>query len=95
MLNKNFRYVSLDFETTGLDVKKDEAIQIGLVEIDVNGKPIKEFKSFVKPQKDISELRDLVAYITGIKMDDIKDAPSILDLKDEILDFFGENVVLI
>jgi len=28
MLNKNFRYIALDFETTGLDPKQDEAIQI-------------------------------------------------------------------
>jgi DNA polymerase III alpha subunit (gram-positive type) len=95
MLNKNFRYVSMDFETTGLDVNKDEAIQIGLIELDVNGKPIQEFKSFIKPQKDISELKDLVAYITGISLDDLKEAPSIFDLKEKIEEFFGDNVILV
>ncbi|HKL44293.1 MAG TPA: 3'-5' exonuclease, partial [Candidatus Absconditabacterales bacterium] len=95
MLNKNFRYVSLDFETTGLDTKKDEVIQVGLLEIDINGKPIKEFKSFVKPQKDISEIRDLVSYITGISLEDLNGAPSIFDLKKDIELFFGDNVVLI
>ncbi|HOG14997.1 MAG TPA: exonuclease domain-containing protein [Candidatus Absconditabacterales bacterium] len=95
MLNKNFRYIALDFETTGLDPKKDEAIQIGLAEIDVNGKIIKEFKSFLKPQKDIKELKDFVAYITGISLDDLQEAPSIFDLQKEIFDFLGENVILI
>jgi len=95
MLNKNFRYLALDFETTGLDPKKDEAIQIGLAEIDINWKIIKEFKSFLKPQKDIKELKDLVAYITWISLDDLQKAPSIFDLQKEIFDFFGENVILI
>ena len=95
MLNKNFRYVSLDFETTWLDTKKDEVIQVGLLEIDINWKPIKEFKSFVKPQKDISEIRDLVSYITWISLEDLNGAPSIFDLKKDIELFFGDNVVLI
>ncbi len=95
MLNKNFRYVALDFETTGLDPKKDEAIQIWLVEIDIDWKIIKEFKSFLKPQKDIKELRDLVAYITGISLDDLQGAPSIFQLQSDIEYFFGDNVILI
>ena len=95
MLNKNFRYVAMDFETTGLDPKKDEAIQIWLVEVDINWNVIKEFKSFLKPQKDIKELRDLVAFITGISLDDLSDAPSIFDLKENIDQFFGDDVILI
>ncbi|MCR5412482.1 MAG: hypothetical protein K6E76_05955 [Patescibacteria group bacterium] len=35
-LNAQFRYVCLDFETTGLDFKKDEPIQVGIVEMDAN-----------------------------------------------------------
>ena len=34
MLNPSYRYIGLDFETTGLDFEKDEPIQIGIVEID-------------------------------------------------------------
>lgn len=95
MLNKNFRYVAMDFETTGLDPRKDEAIQIWLVEIDINWKVINEFKSFLKPQKDIKELRDLVAYITWISLKDLESAPSIFDIKENILKFFGDDVILV
>ncbi len=95
MLNKNFRYVALDFETTWLDVKKDEAIQIWLVEIDIKWNFLKEFKSYIKPQKDISELKNIVGYITWISLDDISNAPEIFELKDKIDEFFGENVILI
>jgi DNA polymerase III epsilon subunit-like protein len=56
---------------------------------------IKEFKSFLKPQKDIKELRDLVSYITGISLKDLESAPSIFDLQNDIKEFFGDNVILI
>ena len=95
MLNDKFRYVALDFETTGLDVSKDEAIQIWLVEIDVEWKVLNKFKSFLKPEKDVSELKTLVAYITWISISDIQSAPSIFDVKDDIFSFFWENVILI
>ncbi|HCB52040.1 TPA: hypothetical protein DEP21_05780 [Patescibacteria group bacterium] len=36
MLNSDFRYIGLDFETTGLDPAKDEPIQIGIVEMDIS-----------------------------------------------------------
>ena len=40
-------------------------------------------------------LKNLVAYITWISVDDIQSAPSIFDVKDEILKFFWENTILI
>ena len=95
MLSDKFRYVAMDFETTWLDVSKDEAIQIWLVEIDVNWNIVNQFKSFLKPEKNISELKSLVAYITWISVDDIQSAPSIFEVQDEILKFFGENTILI
>lgn len=95
MLSDKFRYVAMDFETTGLDVSKDEAIQIGLVEIDINWNIVNQFKSFLKPEKDVSELKSLVAYITWISVDDIKSAPSIFDIKEKILKFFWDNTILI
>ncbi len=95
MLSDKYRYVAMDFETTGLDVSKDEAIQIWLVEIDINWNIIKQFKSFVKPQKNIWELKTLVSYITWITIKDIQSAPNIFDIKRDVLDFFGENVILI
>ena len=95
MLSGKYRYVAMDFETTWLDVSKDEAIQIWIVEIDMNWNILNQFKSFLKPEKNISELKSLVAYITWISIDDIQSAPSIFDIKDEILKFFWENTILI
>ena len=95
MLSDKYRYVAMDFETTWLDVSKDEAIQIWIVEIDINWNIVNQYKSFLKPEKNISELKSLVAYITWISIDDIQSAPSIFDVQDEILKFFWENTILI
>ncbi len=37
LLNNKYRYIGLDFETTGLDITKDEPIQIGIIEFDGSG----------------------------------------------------------
>lgn len=69
MLNPAYRYIGLDFETTGLDSTKDEPIQIGIVEMDVKGKVINEFVSYLKPQKDLNELKTIVGFITGLALE--------------------------
>lgn len=95
MLSEKYRYVALDFETTWLDLSKDEAIQIWLVEIDVNWNVLNQFKSFIKPKNEVSELKSLVAYITGISVEEINNAPYISELFWEINKFFGDNVIVI
>ena len=94
-LNPKYRYIGLDFETTGLDFTKDEPIQIGIVEIDPTGKIINEFSSLLKPTKDINELKTIVWFITGISVDDIANAPTPQDILPNIKQFFTENTVLI
>jgi DNA polymerase III subunit epsilon len=94
-LNPNYKYIGLDFETTGLDFTKDEPIQIGIVEIDSTGKIINEFSSLLKPTKDLSELKTIVWFITGINIEDIANAPTPQDILPNIKQFFTENTVLI
>lgn len=94
-LNPNYKYIGLDFETTGLDFTKDEPIQIGIVEIDPTGKIINEFSSLLKPTKDLSELKTIVWFITGINIEDIANAPTPQDILPNIKQFFTENTVLI
>lgn len=95
MLNSQYRYVAMDFETTGLDYEKDVPIQIWLVEVDVSGNVLQQFKSYIQPDKPVSELKTLVAYITWISVEDIKNAPKFDELLPEILKFFWENVIII
>ncbi len=95
MLNPSYRYIGLDFETTGLDFDKDEPIQIGIVEIDHTGKVIQEFSSLLKPQRDLNELKTIVGFITGLDIAGLASSPTPAELEPEIQSFFGENTVLI
>jgi len=80
MLNPSYRYIGLDFETTGLDFDKDEPIQIGIVEIDHTGKVIKEFSSLLKPERDLNELKTIVGFITGLNVEGLANAPKPADI---------------
>lgn len=88
LLNKTYRYIGLDFETTGLDPTKDEPIQIGLIEIDESGKIIQEYQSLIKPEKQIDELKHIVGFITGLSISDLETAPSREDIYSHIKNFF-------
>ena len=95
MLEKKYRYIGLDFETTGLDVSKDEPIQIGIIEIDEHGKIIGEYQSLIKPDKKTDELKHIVGFITGLSISDLETAPSRETVEQEIQKFFWENSIII
>ena len=94
-LNPKYRYIWLDFETTGLDVTKDEPIQIGLVELDCDGKVIDSFQSLIKPNKKTDELKHIVGFITGLSISDLENAPRREAVLPQIEKFFGENTVVV
>lgn len=95
MLRKELRYVCIDFETTGLDPHNDEAIQVGIVSFDHTGKTIETFSSYIKPQKESQELKDIVRVITGLDKEKLNDAPQFSEILPQIAAFFDENTVVI
>ncbi len=95
LLNNKYRYIGLDFETTGLDVTKDEPIQIGLIEIDATGKIISEYQSLIKPDKKTDELKHIVGFITGLSIQDLETAPTREEILPQIEKFFWENTIII
>lgn len=95
LLNSKYRYIGLDFETTGLDVTKDEPIQIGIIEIDETGKIIGEYQSLIKPDKKTDELKQIVGFITGLSINDLETAPTREEILPQIEQFFGENCIII
>ena len=78
----------MDFETTGLDVNKDEPIQIGIIEIDHTGKIIGEFQSLIKPDKKTDELKHIVGFITGLSISELEGAPTREEVLSQIENFF-------
>jgi DNA polymerase III epsilon subunit-like protein len=75
-LRNDRRYISIDFEATGLDTVKDEPIQVGLVVADSDFRLIDSFSALIRPQRDIKELKHIVGYITGLSLDKLSDALS-------------------
>lgn len=89
-LLEDLHFCIIDLETTGGNLKTDRIIEIGLVY--VHQFKIKASKSFyVNPQKKIP---DFIQKLTNITEDDVKDAPTIDQIIDEIRDFIGDKIVV-
>lgn len=87
---KNFKYVIIDIETTGLDMNNSSIIEVGALLIDNN--IIKErFSSFVKYDGVISEE---VKRITGIDDKMLEGAPSIKEVIKKLNKFVGDLPVV-
>ncbi|MBA4336323.1 hypothetical protein C0416_00930 [bacterium] len=84
-------FISLDIETTGLSKEHDEIIEIGAARYDDEGKLIDTYQTFIKPSNPIPEI---ITHITGIKDEDLKDAPSLDKIVDEFFDYM-ENLPIV
>lgn len=84
-------YVALDLETTGLDAKRDQIIEIGAVRFQGN-RILDQFVTFVNPGRTIP-LR--VQQLTGIRNSDVAKAPALADIAPELLAFVGADVTAV
>ena len=90
MLFRSEDFVVLDLETTGLDPKVDEIIEIGAVK--VRGDRITEkFQTLVKPEGTIS---DFITELTGISNSMVEDAPPLKDVLGKLIVFAGEDYIM-
>lgn len=78
--------VAIDLETTGLWIEKDKIIEIGLVRCGVDGSR----KSYVKRVNPGILIPPPVSELTGIRNEDVKDAPAFAQIADEVLAFVGD-----
>lgn len=83
-------YTVIDFETTGLDPKIDEIIEIGAIRVR-NGEIEEKFTSLVKPKK---KLTPQITALTGITNDMLKNAPKIKQIFPEFIKFIGNDVLV-
>lgn len=87
------RFVALDFETTGLDPKKDEIISIGLVPFDLNRIYLNKAKHwFINPNQPLQKESVL---IHGITHSDIVNAPDLQHVLERVLDSLAESIVVV
>jgi DNA polymerase-3 subunit epsilon/ATP-dependent DNA helicase DinG len=88
-------YVSLDLETTGLDTQSDAIIEIGAVKF-TRERIVDSFSTFVNPHRSIPER---VQALTGIRPEDVEDAPPLEAVAADIEQFVdgcvlvGSNVI--
>ena len=81
-----------DLETTGLDKNNDKIIEIALVKFDENTfEIIDTYSTFINPQIPIP---DLISNLTNIHDWDVENAPTIDEVKQEVLDFIGNTALL-
>ncbi len=83
-------YVAFDLETTGLDARNDQIIEIGAV-LMKEGQEISRFNSFVDPHCAVDRK---ISELTGITPAMLKGAPDITEVLPEFLKFVGDRVLV-
>jgi len=81
-------FVALDLETTGLRAATDMIIEIGAVRVLADGSAEAEiFSTRVNPNRPIPEH---VIALTGIRNEDVLNAPQLIDLLPQLKSFVGD-----
>lgn len=83
-------YVVIDIESTGLQFQFDEIIEIGIARVR-NNIVVETYSQLIKP---IQKINGFITSFTGITNDMVKNMPSILDVKDSVLEFIGDDIIL-
>lgn len=83
-------YVCIDLETTGLNPKQDKIIEIGAVKVE-NGIEKERFAVFVDPGRRLTEK---ITELTGIRDEDLAEAPDIREVIPRIIEFTEGFVLL-
>ena len=83
-------YISIDLETTGLEPKHDKIIEIGALRVE-KGQVMDSFSTFVNPGR---KLEERITELTGIRDEDLTDAPYIQDVLPKLLEFMGDLPLL-
>ncbi|WP_019134619.1 3'-5' exonuclease [Kallipyga massiliensis] len=94
--NKNYTkqiindYCVLDTETTGLSAYYDEIIEIGILKVR-NNEITNRYSQLIKPSFEID---DFITQFTGITNEMLEGMPPIIKVKEEVLTFIGNDIIL-
>lgn len=83
-------YCVLDIETTGLSAYYDEIIEIGILRVR-NNEIVDRYSQLIHPEYVIDPF---ITSLTGITNEMVADMPSILDVKDDVLSFLGDYIII-
>ncbi|TSA46580.1 hypothetical protein D4R52_00220 [bacterium] len=100
MITYKKKFISLDLETTHLDMEEGRIMELGAVEVelewDAKAKKIKanlgkSFSSLVNPEVPVSRI---ALALTGISEQELKTASAWKDVKQKFLEFVGTGAVV-
>jgi len=83
-------FCCIDFETTGLDPERDEIIEIGAVKskyFDL----LDRFETLLRP---IKRIPIKITKLTGIDMDMVMDKPTLLEVRNDFLEFLNGHILV-
>lgn len=83
-------YISIDLETTGLDPKLDKITEIGAIYVE-NGEVVRSFSTLVNPGR---KLEKRIVELTGIRDEDLANAPYIEEVLPKLMEFMEELPLL-
>jgi DNA polymerase-3 subunit epsilon len=78
--------VILDLETTGTWIEKDRIIEIAMVRVDVSG----DRRVYHQKVNPLMPIPDVVSQLTGIRNEDVKEAPVFKTIAKDVIDFLGD-----
>ncbi len=90
-VSKRESLVFLDFETTGLEIGKDNIIEIGALKIDEEGYD-HTFQAFVKP---IVEVTPVITKLTGISPEMLEGAQTLREAMGKLVEFVGSAKLVV
>ena len=83
-------FISIDVETTGLDIKQHKIIELAACRFE-NGLIVEKYSELVNPNSHISPF---ITELTGIKNTDVLDKPNIKDLSKEFTEFISDYPIV-
>ena len=84
-------YVTMDIETTGFNLEKDNIIELAVCKVR-NKRIIDSFTSFINPMKPIHKA---ITEVTGITDNMLKDADTINIVLNKLVDFIGDLPIVV
>lgn len=83
-------YIVVDIETTGLNAREDEIIELAAIKI-AQGKEVDSFSRLIKIQKI---LPDKITELTGITQDMLEQGEDIKEALKDFLEFIGKEKII-
>jgi len=83
-------FVAIDLETTGINPKKDEIIEVGAYKFNIRGKK-EEYSKLVNPQRILPKE---IIKLTKITQEMVENKPSFSEIKEEFCSFIGDSIIL-